>query len=127
MKGQDERGDEKQATYQFLGNHAAHADAHDVDMALCSPSYVVQELYDVASHFRRIVSEHGLVRFSDSAVVEDEGRICVALFVTEVFGLALPGILHAAQAHDPLHGWHQTSAGANNNNDKACEMNQDGG
>ena len=101
-EGRDEQG-------EFLRDHPAHADADDVQVAgsgfgggACCPLEVVEEVEDVARHFRRRVARGRLRRGAHAAVVEDQAAVGRAVRVAEVPGLPPPGRLEGAQAHDPL-------------------------
>jgi hypothetical protein len=80
-------------SYEFLGDHAAHADAHDVDAPGIRPAHVVQQLDGVLGHLGCGISEQGLVALAHAPVVEDQTGVLVGICVAEIFGLALPGFL----------------------------------
>ena len=58
--------------YYFLGYHAAHANADDMDRSLSNPANVIEQLESVFGHFGRRVPHDRLVAFAHTAVVKDE-------------------------------------------------------
>jgi len=91
-------------TYYLLSYHSTHAYANDVQFTLAGPADVVEHFYQVLSHGRGGVSRRGLVGVANAPIVSHQRRVLIAFVVGEVFRLALPCVLHATKAHDPLHG-----------------------
>jgi len=58
------------STYKFLGNHAAHADANDVDLALTSPADMAKDFDNVLGHLRRRVPSSGLIGVTNASIVD---------------------------------------------------------
>lgn len=60
---------------QFLSNHAPHADTDDVNLSLCCPSQVIDQLQRILGHFRCRVPPHRLIAISHPPIVEDEAGV----------------------------------------------------
>lgn len=75
---------------EFLGDHAAHGDTDDVELAVLGPAEVVDELQQVLCHLGCGVATPWLVTTADATVIDDEGGVFVALFVAESHSLTLP-------------------------------------
>lgn len=90
---------------EFLRDHAAHADAYEVELARLGPVEGVEEVEGVAGHFGGGVAEGGFGGGAHAAVVEDQALVFAAVGgggVGEVVSLPLPGGFEGAEAHYPL-------------------------
>lgn len=92
---------------EFLRDHAAHADADDVELAGVGPLEGVEDVEHVERHGGGGVAESGGGGEAHAPVVEDEGAVFGYVRwgrVGEVEGLTLPGGFEGAEAHYPLDG-----------------------
>lgn len=76
-------------TYNLLGNHAAHAYADDVQLALALPANLINDFDYILGHLRSGVSVHRFIRIANAPVIDYQRGVSVTLRMREVFGLAL--------------------------------------
>ena len=58
-------------TYQFLGNHATHAQANDVKLSFFCPTDLIKQFNGIFGHFTRRITQQWFIGLAYSSVVKD--------------------------------------------------------